>query len=190
MLEHVATGRRYVGKSINVRRRILDHLKLSGPRVSKSYLRRAIAKYGRDAFRCVVLEDCIDEATALAREVLWIAELGTRFPSGFNMTDGGEGVSGAIPSSETRAKISAGNKGKTFSAETRAKIGAASRRRKHTDEAKAKMSASRKGRKHTADTRAKMSAALLGNKRGAGHTISDETRAKMNAARRRESSHA
>ena len=42
---------------------------------------------------------------------------------------------------ETRAKISAANKGRTLSAETRAKIGAASKRRTHSAEAIAKISA-------------------------------------------------
>lgn len=189
MIEHVATGRRYIGKSIDVEGRLRDHLKLSGPRKSGSHLRRAIAKYGRDSFKCTVLEECKDEATALLSEIFWIAFLDTKSPYGFNLTDGGEGVSGAVPSEETRAKISAGNRGKAVSAETRAKIGAASRARVCTDEARANMSASRRGRTHTPETRAKMSAALMGNSRGSGHTISAATRAKMNAGRRKETGH-
>jgi hypothetical protein len=82
--------------------------------------------------------------------------------NGFNKTIGGTSIKSTHADAETRAKISASNKG-----------------RKNTDEAKAKMSAAAKGntrakgRKHTAETRTKMSAAKKGRK------LTDETRAKM-----------
>lgn len=89
-----------------------------------------------------------------------------------NLTDGGDGVSGWIPSVETRAKISAANKGKSKN------IGF-----KHSLESRAKMSESRTGRKHSKDTIMKLSARMMGNgySRGSKHTLG--ARAKMSAAR-------
>jgi hypothetical protein len=69
---------------------------------------------------------------------------------------------------ETRAKISAANKGRTVSAETRAKISAALRGHKNN-----------LGKTRSAKTRAKISAALK------GRTLSAETRAKIGAASKR-----
>ena len=96
------------------------------------------------------------------------------------------GLDGAPPghkhTDETKAKISAANKGKQnslgykHSAETRAKQSESKKGRKRSDETKSKMSASMKGKKHTDETRAKISAA---NK---GRDVSDGTKAKMSAA--------
>ena len=96
------------------------------------------------------------------------------------------GLDGAPPghkhTDETKAKISAANKGKQnslgykHSTETRAKQSESKKGRKRSDETKSKMSASMKGKKHTDETRAKISAANKGRKR------SDETRAKISAA--------
>jgi hypothetical protein len=102
-----------------------------------------------------------------------------------NMTDGGDGASGAIRTPEHRAKISAANKGekhhfygKTHSAEHRAKISAATKGENnpnygktytHTLAARAKMSESRVGennsfygKTHTYEALEKMSAANKG----------------------------
>ena len=96
------------------------------------------------------------------------------------------GLDGAPPghkhTDETKAKISAANKGKQnslgykHSTETRAKQSESKKGRKRSDETKSKMSASMKGKKHTDETRAKISAA---NK---GRDVSDGTKAKMSAA--------
>jgi hypothetical protein len=101
-----------------------------------------------------------------------------------NRTDGGAGLPGHIPSSQTRAKLSAALKGRTLSAEHRAALSAANNGDnhrlgwKHSDETRAKIAAANTGKKHTAETRDKMSAANTGKK----HTA--ETRDKMSAAQK------
>jgi len=107
-----------------------------------------------------------------------------------NFTDGGEGASGRVATSETRAKLSVAHIGNTHSAETRAKIAAAKKGntnalgntsrlgRKHSAETKAKMAAWQRGRKHSAEAKAKMSAWQI------GRTLSEETKSKMSAAQR------
>ena len=131
-----------------------------------------------------VLVDGLTEPEAFEYEIALIHCLGRKdLGRGClrNLTDGGEGVSGRGTSVETRAKISAANKGRTFSPEHRTRLGAASkgRRLSFSAEHRAKLSAAlagRKGRDHSPETRAKLSAA---NK---GRTFSPETRAKLSAA--------
>jgi len=108
-----------------------------------------------------------------------------------NLTDGGEGTSGAVLSPETRAKISAANKGRIKSPETCAKLSAAHKGRVFSAETLAKMSAahsnpspetrakiSAANSNRSAETRAKLSAAAK------GRTHSAEVRAKMSATRK------
>ena len=86
--------------------------------------------------------------------------------TGWDMT----GVSKAC-SEETKAKISAANKGRLVSEEAKIKMSKSAKGRKHTEEARAKMSAASKARlatgnikKHTEETKAKISAANKGRK--------------------------
>ena len=117
----------------------------------------------------------------------------------WNLTDGGDGGLGHIPSEETKKKISAAHMGKTFSPETRAKLSKAHkglksgvklseehkakinpRGRKLSDETKAKIGAknkiANKGKKASLETRKRMSVAQTGRK------ASPETLLKLSAA--------
>lgn len=80
-----------------------------------------------------------------------------------NFTEGGEGMSGHVPSAATRAKRSASLKGHSFTPETRAKMSAAQKKRFADPTERAKLSVLVKtgvcgmtGRKHSAETRIKM----------------------------------
>lgn len=90
---------------------------------------------------------------------------------------------GAKVSPETRARISAVNKGKKRSEETLAKmrgrklseeILAKRRGRKYSEESKARMSAAQKGRKYSEESKAKRR----------GRRLSEETKAKISATQR------
>jgi hypothetical protein len=144
-----------------------------------------------------------DEATAFAYEIYQIdfygrKDLGTGCLR--NLTDGGEGKSGAILSPEIRAKIGASNANP--SPETIAKMSAAQCKR--SPETLAKMSASHMGhkaspettaklmgRKHSPETIAKIRATKTGCKLSPEHRaklmgrkLSPETLAKISAALR------
>jgi len=117
-----------------------------------------------------------------------------------NFTDGGEGASGRVATSETRAKISVAKMGKNISAETRAKMSAAKMGKTHSAETRAKLSVAHMGKTLSAETRAKMSAAKMGKTFSAearakmsvahmGKNISAETRAKLSAAGTGEKNH-
>ena len=107
-----------------------------------------------------------------------------------NQTDGGEGVSGVVHSAESRAKMSAAQKGKKLSAEHRAKVSAALTGRKVDSVTRSKISKAHKTSaaaiaarakitrksKHSPESIAKMSAAHK------GHATSPEHRAKLSVA--------
>lgn len=130
-------------------------------------------------------------------EIKAIAIYGTFYPEGYNLTKGGDGSFGVVPSPEKRAKISASLKGKVYTPEyiairsariSAAKIGkplalsVESRRnrialltgRVCSSETRAKIGAA--NRNPTLEARAKMSAARKGAK------FSPETRAKLSKA--------
>ena len=171
--------------------------------IGKGCNKRAYAKHRhisvpKDKSRIVFLETNLSNVGACALErryICWYGrkDLGTGILR--NMTDGGDGVDNS--SSETRAKLSAANKGKKTSPETRAKLSAAMKGKKHSPETIAKISAAKKGennpnygksphnkgKKTSPETRAKQSAAKKGKpSHNKGKSPSLETKAKISAA--------
>ena len=136
------------------------------------------------------LERCgLDPATEAKKiEKLVIARLGLTNPeTGYNLMTGGEG---GVPNEATRAKMSASikvafqnpellAKVRNPSPETRAKMSAANKGRKHTPEACTKISAAHRGRKFSPETRAKMSES------GKRKVITPEHRAKLSTCARK-----
>ena len=130
----------------------------------------------KDKSRIIFLKQNITEEEAFKHEIYMIAVFG-RIDLGtgilHNRTNGGEGVSGAIISEETKRKQSEANKGKTFS-----------------EERKRKMSEARKGntnwlgKTHSEETKRKMSEASKGNNYNLGKTHSEETRRKQSEAQK------
>ena len=137
-----------------------------------------------------IIECGLTEADAHALEIERIAYWRSAGLKLTNQTDGGEGMSGHVPSVATRAKRSAAlkghpgwNKGKPHSAATRAKMSAAllgkpghpawNKGKPHSEATRAKM----RGKTRSEATRAKISAA----KKGKPPAFSAETRAARKA---------
>lgn len=80
-----------------------------------------------------------------AVERRWIEVLRHSFPGGANANSGGQGAPGHIHSAETRAKISAANKGKTVSKATRRRIARSHKGMKRSPESIEKRSAKVRG---------------------------------------------
>ena len=187
-------GKKYVGQAVNIRKRE-NQWNSIGHYAGKA-IDAARKKYGIDAFDFEILIECEDEELN-KWEMYYIKELNTKVPYGYNMTDGGDGLSGCPVSEETRKKLSESHKGKQtwckgrhLSEETKRKIGEASRGRKQSEETKRKISESKKGEKHplygkhpSEETRKKLSEARKGEKNhfyGKHHT--EETRKKLSEA--------
>lgn len=73
-IEHVASGRKYIGSTRNLRKRLREHrLSLRAGKHFSPYLQRSFAKHGEAAFSFYPLETCLDNALILiAREQVWI----------------------------------------------------------------------------------------------------------------------
>ena len=56
------------------------------------YVDRAIKKYGLENFKAEVIEECKTTDELLEREKYWIAKLNSKYPNGYNLTDGGDGI--------------------------------------------------------------------------------------------------
>lgn len=121
---HTATGRGYVGHSVDVRARIGHHFTV---RKSRSPIDCAIRKYGRSQFTWELLERCADKTHAAQREQYWIRHLETKAPRGFNLTDGGDGGLAGMkrpPFSEAHRAQLRTNLGRKLSAEEQARLSA------------------------------------------------------------------
>ena len=111
---------------------------------------RAIQKYGWDNFEHEIIAENLTEDEAKNFEIFLIKELGSKGKYGYNMTFGGDGVTGVdrcgeknsfygkMHTEETKEKMSKSRAGK-YTGETNSFYG-----KKHTDDCKIKMSLLRK----------------------------------------------
>lgn len=158
VVENTLTAQRYVGQTTNFEKRQDLHVR---GRSCVKFLNRAIAKYGASHFDFSLLEACANKQAADDRERYWIKEIGTLAPAGYNLTEGGGGISGYSWSSKQKAYLSKVRKGRKFSQEhcqniSKARLGANNPMygrsgtlsptygRKHSEETKRKMSLARK----------------------------------------------
>lgn len=91
-ISNLDTGKRYVGKSINIENRFEEHIReLRNNSHFNSYLQHAWNKYGETRFEFTVLEVC-SENCINEREKHWINHFGG-FTSDmlYNLAEGGEG---------------------------------------------------------------------------------------------------
>lgn len=160
------------------------------------------------SYQSHVLEEVPSQQELDAREVFWIAEAKRLGADLFNMTEGGEGTYGYVPTAEARARASAAKKGIPLSSEHRAAIARAmnepamklklsiGHKTSPLEKAsRSRIAEARRGSKASVETRAKMSAAHKGRIFSAEHIAnlvkararqppcSVETRAKISAAR-------
>jgi len=153
-------GKEYIGitkRTVGVR--FAQHVNFARSSAKPCAVHRAINKYGADAVEVETLL-VADMKYLNVIEVAAIEAFGTKAPSGYNLTIGGEGTRGM--DAETRAKMGIANKGKKASAET-----------------KLRMSDARKAMPPPSiETRAKIGA------RFKGKTLSDEHKEKIGAAQR------
>lgn len=139
----------------------------------KQYIDKMIHAHGKDLFTWAIIKECYSQEELDCWEKHMIKSRDTKFPNGYNMTNGGEKSLGwhhtskskAIMSNkskswkrtlEYRTKQSVAHKGKKLSPEHCAKIGAAHTGRKRPPETGRKISASKTGKKRDSKTVAKV----------------------------------
>lgn len=131
--ENKVNGKVYIGKTIQKlyvrkKRHKFDSFNI----IPSGYFHRAIRKHGWDNFEWSILCETDSESKLKTLEKFYIAAY-RKMGVCYNMTDGGEGLSGWYHSEETRKKISLKNKGKTISKETREKLSEINKGKKLTE---------------------------------------------------------
>jgi group I intron endonuclease len=174
-----ANGRQYVGITKDLKRRWHEHVSANG---SAPAFHAAIKKYGKDGFVFSHICDAFDFECACDIERMLIQQHNTKSPSGYNLTDGGEGVSGRTLSAEEkelRKKATTAYAASLSSEERRAKFGSRAGQKLISEQIeKIRLSSLGKnlGKRPTEETRAKMSAAQKAVKR---KPLSEETKEKI-----------
>lgn len=163
-IEHVASGKCYVGSAVNIHTRWTRHkwqLALGNHHSSK--LQRAYAKYGDGSFRWVVIEPVSNKESLIEREQMWIDSLNA-VSNGYNECPKAGSALGIKRSLETCKKIASAKLGKKHPPKTREQCLAQSLRQKGK-----KHKSHRSGWKFSDESRARMSAAFSGCKKSAEH---------------------
>lgn len=188
---HVApNGKMYIG--ITKAKKPENRWGLSGSGYKNQILFwRAIQKYGWDNFQHIILLDNISEKLAHECEKYLIAKYKTNDAKfGYNLTYGGEGITGYKFSEEHRRKQSERMVGHSVSDETKKKIGEANsvalKGRTLSEETKQKISTALSGENHPmygkkqpVDAVEKMRQKQMGNTYHLGHKVSEESRHRM-----------
>ena len=135
----------------------------------------------KDKSKILILKQNLTEEESFRHEVYMIAVFGRKdLGTGIlhNRTNGGDGVSGAVVSDETRRKKSEALKGKPRSKEIRRKISEAHKGKTHSEKSRRKMSDTRKGKTHSEETKRKQSEAKKGK------TFSEEHKRKLSESQK------
>lgn len=106
-------GKRYIGQSADIERRILDHKRyLARGKDNCTLLQNAYNKYGKDSFDLEILEEC-DTSQLDELEKYYIALFNTTSREfGYNLSSGGsDGLLGHKKSEETRRRMSIAQSG-------------------------------------------------------------------------------
>lgn len=206
---HRASLMCYVGSSVDVHRRRIEHLHASNTKCLTNF-HRALREFGADSFDFELLEVCTKE-NMLEREAFWIKFLGAATLDGFNTSKNPTANYTRQVSQVSRQRHSVANRGKKrtpehiekmrqvhlgtkHSPEHIEKIRAKMKVRVFTEEHRSKISASQKGRKFSDETREKMRQAALGRKlspehkekireASRGRLVSEETKEKLRQKR-------
>lgn len=157
-------GKAYVGKTKrSLEQRTKEHLQAARSG-SDMLFSRALRKHGPASFEWMVLVELEQgEATEAQADAClnmyerrMIALYEAHGPKGYNLTDGGDGVSGWSPTAEHRQKIREahlGEKNHNFGKDW-------GRKGPWSEETKQKMSEAATGRTHSSETKAKITEAL------------------------------
>lgn len=118
-------GKKYIGKTItSLKRRWSSHVSAAKCDKRLFPLHSAIRKYGPSAFdvREITTATFDDKNFLSAIERALIAHFKTKIPSGYNLTDGGDGGPGLKPSEETKEKLRVALKDRVFTPEHKERL--------------------------------------------------------------------
>ena len=188
---NLVNGKQYVGQTNDFKQREKDWKTVS--LYAGDLINKARKKYGLENWKVDILRECETQEELNKWEMYYIKSLNTKKPNGYNLTDGGGGLSGLIFTDEHKRKLSESRKGKSLSKETRRKISEANigkrgywKDKTFSEEHKRKLSENSSryflGKHHTEKSKSIMSQKAVGNKRCLGRILSEETKNKISEA--------
>ena len=158
-------GHVYIGQTIKtLEERKKQHNKDCKYNRSGMIFHKALLKHGSDKFRWEVLVKSDSKNKLNALERFYIAAY-RKMAILYNMTDGGEGTFGYLPTKETIFKLSESHKGKKQSRESIRKMLETKIKKgtnKHSEETKNKISIAQIGRKASSETIKKLRESHIG----------------------------
>jgi group I intron endonuclease len=149
LIINLVNNKKYVGITRNgYLVRFHQHLQESHTAYHNSILHKALAKYGDENFVVKLIETNVPDSQIKEKEKYYIKLYDTFYVNkkGYNMTEGGDGMSGYSHTKQTKAKISSTLTGHKFPKSRNKKIQQAMIGREYKEEWKLALSASRKGR--------------------------------------------
>ena len=169
-ITNTRNSKAYIGQTNrNIEERVLrEHL--AGKGKGSRLVKRAVKKYGKDAFAYEILHDGIIPEFLDDLEIEAIEKFNTIVPYGYNLTTGGEG---GFHSVEACRKMSESRKGKKLSQSHRRNISEGSKGRVCSEKTRRKLSEANAGKKHSDETLRKLK----------DKKVSEETRRKMAEAK-------
>lgn len=200
LITNKVNGKRYIGKtSRDLELRWKEHQRAAAKEDPDFYIARSIRYHGVDNFTVKMVQRCESEEALVEAEKAWIRDLGTHGPAGYNLTDGGEGLSGWVATEEARRNMSEAAKNRApASEEHRKNISIANSGENNafygkawgrtgplSDEAKKKISIARTGKKLSEEHKIKIGLGGLGRLGpNRGKKFNDLTKAKMGLSRK------
>jgi len=101
---NVINGKVYIGETVNFRKRKNEHKYQALKLKSSYYFHRALRKYGFENFKWKMIDYALSKEILSEMEKYYIKKLKTKVPNGYNLTDGGGGMSGFKFTEECRKK--------------------------------------------------------------------------------------
>lgn len=171
IIENKINGNIYVGKTKNLKNRKWAHFN----KTVNMHLKHAMIKYGQNNFEFIPIQAYHTEFECFEAEKFWISELKKYDINLYNMTEGGEGVTGLIVSEENKKKMSERTKGNNHNLgrklpeDQKNKISKALKGKKKSPEHLANLSIAMKGRQFTENMRNALRNAVKGKKQTPEH---------------------
>ena len=160
-ITNISNNKSYYGQTVQSPNKRWSQHKQAAKKGGKMILYNAIRLYGVKKFTFEVICECETLEELNAKEIEHIFINKSLSPTGYNAAKGGDNYE---KTPETRAKLSASNKGRIISEEWRKNLSIAAKGRTITEETRIKMQKAQKGRIITDETKQKLRDANLGKK--------------------------
>lgn len=189
-IENTVNGKRYIGSSSNIRKRLADHRNfLRKNNHNNEHLQCAWNKYGEDKFVYDMVHTCSKDTLLLCEQ--WVIDQYDFNKELYNMGKKTmSAMTGRKHSAETKLKMSISQSKRVFTEEHKRNIAISKIGRKVCEQGRLNMSASQKGRIMSEETKKKLLLANKGKIRSKEHSrklsealkgkkVSEETKEKM-----------